>query len=93
VEGYGGDPLRHPAFHFPPPEIVEGVHEAMKRRFAKRLDFYGKAQKKTPGKLVPAFAAWHVPYKAENTRQSELRFCAVLGSGASEVRFERTTLS
>jgi hypothetical protein len=60
VEGYGGDPLRHPAFHFPPPEIVENVHEAMKRSFAERLDFYGKAQKKTPSKLVPAFAAWHV---------------------------------
>lgn len=60
MEGYGGDPLRHPAFHFPPPEIVEGVHEAMKRCFAKRLDFYAKAQKKTPRKLVPAFAAWHV---------------------------------
>jgi hypothetical protein len=69
VEGYGGDPLRHPAFHFPPPEIVEGVHEAMKRRFAKRLDFYGKAQKKTPGKLVPAFAAWHV-YTSPKTQNS-----------------------
>ena len=60
VEGYGGDPLRHPAFHFPPPEIVEGVHEAMKATFAKRLNLYGKAQKKTPDKLIPAFAAWHV---------------------------------
>ena len=60
VEGYGKDPLRHPAFHFPPPEIVEGVHEAIKRRFANRLDLYGKAQKQTPDKLVPAFAAWHV---------------------------------
>ena len=65
VEGYGGDPLRHPAFHFPPPEIVEGVHEAMKARFATRLDSYGKAQKKTPGKLVPAFAGWHVGAKAD----------------------------
>jgi hypothetical protein len=65
VEGYGGDPLRHPAFHFPPPEIVEGVHEAMKRTFANRLDYYGKAQRKTPGKLVPAFAAWHVGAQAD----------------------------
>ena len=65
MEGYGGDPLRHPAFHFPPPEIVEGVHEAIKRGFAKRLDLYGKAQKKTPGKLVPAFAAWHVGARAD----------------------------
>jgi hypothetical protein len=31
--------------------------------------------------------------KFENTKRSELRFCAVLGSGASEVRFERTILS
>jgi hypothetical protein len=65
VEGYRGDPLRHPAFHFPPPEIVEGVHEAMIRRFADRLDLYGKAQKKTPGTLVPAFAAWHVGAQAD----------------------------
>jgi len=65
VEGYGGDPLRHPAFHFPPPEIVKDLHEAMKTRFATRLDSYGKAQKKTPGKLVPAFAAWHVSAKAD----------------------------
>ena len=33
------------------------------------------------------------PYKPENTKRSELRFSAVLGSGASEVRFERATLS
>ena len=33
------------------------------------------------------------PYKSENTKRSELRFSAVLGSGASEVRFERATLS
>jgi hypothetical protein len=32
-------------------------------------------------------------YKSENTKESELRFSAVLGSGASEVRFERATLS
>ena len=30
--------------------------------------------------------------KSENTKWSELRFSAVLGSGISEVRFERTTL-
>lgn len=65
VDGFGEDLFRHPAFHFPPPEIVEGVHEAMKTRFENRLDFYGKAQKKTPGKLVPAFAAWHVGAKAD----------------------------
>jgi hypothetical protein len=29
--------------------------------------------------------------KSENTKQSELRFCAVVGSGASQLRFERTT--
>ena len=65
VEGLGGNPFRHPTFQFPPPQIVEGVHEAMKRTFANRLDFYGKAQKKTPGKLIPAFAAWHVGGKAD----------------------------
>jgi hypothetical protein len=87
VEGYGGDPLRHPAFHFPPPEIVEGVHEAMKRRFAKRLDFYGKAQKKTPGKFVPAFAAWHVDTTPKTQSgvscTSVLRWGAVLRKYAS----------
>jgi hypothetical protein len=60
VDGFGEDLFRHPAFHFPPPEIVEGVHEALKTTFANRLDLYGKAQKKTPDKLIPAFAAWHV---------------------------------
>jgi len=33
------------------------------------------------------------PYKSENTKQIKLRFCAVLGHGASEVRLERTTMS
>jgi hypothetical protein len=32
-------------------------------------------------------------FKSENTKRTELRFSAVLGSGASEVRFERTALS
>jgi hypothetical protein len=31
--------------------------------------------------------------KSENTKRLELRFSTVLGSGASELRFERTTLS
>ena len=60
VEGYGGDPLRHPAFHFPPPQIAGDVHEAMRRAFANRLDVYGKGNKKGPRRLIPAFAAWHV---------------------------------
>jgi hypothetical protein len=33
------------------------------------------------------------PYNSQNTKWTELRFSAVLGSGASELRFERTTLS
>src|SRR5687767_8686655 len=32
-------------------------------------------------------------YNSQNTKRSELRFCAVVGSGASQFRFERTTLS
>jgi hypothetical protein len=31
--------------------------------------------------------------KSRNTKHSELIFSAVLGSGASELRFERATLS
>src|SRR5215203_6529859 len=31
-------------------------------------------------------------YKSENTKRSELRFCAVVGSSDAEVRFERTIL-
>jgi hypothetical protein len=31
--------------------------------------------------------------KSENTKQIRLRFCGVVGSGASEVRFERIALS
>jgi hypothetical protein len=33
------------------------------------------------------------PYNSQNTKRSELRFCAVVGSSAAEVCFERTTLS
>lgn len=65
VEGLGGDPLRHPAFHFPPPRVTEGVHEAMKRAFANRLDLYGKPQRKTADTLVPAFTAWHIGGRAD----------------------------
>ena len=67
VEGFGEDLFRHPNYHFPPPQIVEGVHEAMKRTFANRLDFYGKPKPhwKTPDKLIPAFAAWHVGGKVD----------------------------
>jgi len=32
-------------------------------------------------------------YKSEITKESEVRFRTVLGSGAAEVRFERATLS
>jgi hypothetical protein len=32
-------------------------------------------------------------YNSKNTKESEVRFCAVLGSGAAEVRFQRTILS
>jgi hypothetical protein len=32
-------------------------------------------------------------YKSENTKHSKLRFSAALGSGVSDIRFERTTLS
>jgi hypothetical protein len=61
VEGFGTDLFQHPAYHFPPPKIVEGVHEAMRRTFVDRLDLYGKrAKPPTAEKLVPAFAAWHV---------------------------------
>jgi hypothetical protein len=65
VEGFGEDLFRHPVYHFPPPQIVKGVHEAMKRTFANRLDLYLKPQRKTPDKLIPAFAAWHVGGKAD----------------------------
>jgi hypothetical protein len=64
IEGLGEDLFRHPGFHFPPPNIVEGTHAAMKTAFANRLDFYGKAHRKTPDKLIPAFAAWHVGERA-----------------------------
>ena len=65
VEDLGEDPFQYPAFQFPPPGIVEGAHEAMKAAFDNRLDFYGKAHRKTPDKLIPAFAAWHVGGKAD----------------------------
>jgi hypothetical protein len=45
----------------------------MKTTFANRLDFYGKAHKKTPGKLIPAFAAWHVGGKADEEVPSASR--------------------
>ncbi len=65
VEEFGEDLFRQPAFHLPPPNVVEGVHEAMRRAFANRLDLYGKPQKKTAAKLVPAFAAWHIGGRAD----------------------------
>ena len=65
VEGLGGDLFRHATFQFPPPEIVKGVHEAMQKTFVNKLDFYGKGNRKTPDKLIPAFAAWHVGGKAD----------------------------
>lgn len=55
----------HPALHFPPPGVVEGVHEALKTRFADRLDLYGKGWPKTPSTLIPAFAAWHIAARAD----------------------------
>jgi hypothetical protein len=57
--------FQYPALQFPPPRIVEGVHEAMRAVFDDRLDFYGKPQRKTPDKLIPAFAAWHVGGKVD----------------------------
>jgi hypothetical protein len=45
---------------------VEDIHEAMKATFAKRLDLYGKPQPKTPEKLIPAFAAWHIGGRADD---------------------------
>jgi hypothetical protein len=65
AEVLGEDLFQYPAFQFPPPGIVEGVQEAMKRTFANSLDLYGKANLKTPDKLIPAFAAWHVGGKAD----------------------------
>jgi hypothetical protein len=42
----------------------------------------------------PRHKPWGVYlYNSQNTKWSELGFSAVLGSGVSEVRFERTTLS
>ena len=53
IEGLGEDFCRHPAFHFPPPEIVEGVHEVMKAAFANRLDLYGKSPRKRLANSYP----------------------------------------
>lgn len=79
-EAFGEDLFRHPAFHFPPPDIVAGVHEAMRAAFANRLDLYGKAQPKTPSRLVPAFAAWHVGGRADDEvpPASQTRVASVL---------------
>jgi hypothetical protein len=61
VEDLGEDLFRLATFQFPPPEMVEGVHEAMQKNFAHRLDLYGeRARRPTADKLVPAFVAWHV---------------------------------
>ena len=38
------------------------------------------------------FGLHGVSIQVRNTKRSELRFCAVVGSSAAEVRFERTTL-
>ncbi len=65
-KAFGEDLFRHPAFHFPPPDIVAGVHEAIRATFANRLDLYGKPQRKTPSKLIPAFTAWHIGGIADN---------------------------
>lgn len=68
VKGLGGDPLRHPALHFPPPKLVAGISGTVRgsaygrnpKGFAYALDTYGKGVGKTADKLIPAFAAWHV---------------------------------
>jgi hypothetical protein len=63
-----GNPLDHPALHFPPPTIVEGFCEGLLRSLRGgewgesvfELDSYGKPLGKTPEKIIPAFVAWHV---------------------------------
>jgi hypothetical protein len=72
VEGMGGDSLTlsYPAFHFPPPDVVEGVFDGLlgsarrgtERGFGIRLDIYGKhpSKERSPEKLIPAFVAWHI---------------------------------
>jgi hypothetical protein len=73
VEGLRGDLFRHATFQFPPPEMVKGVHEAMQKTFVNKLDLYGKPQRKTPDKLIPAFAAWHVGAVADEEVPSASR--------------------
>jgi len=66
------------------------------------LFFSARAAKRIWRQLLPGRSSPRVatssdctgsPYKSENTKLVELRFSALLGSAASEVRFERTTLS
>jgi hypothetical protein len=71
AEAFGKDFYRHPAFHFPSPDIVGGLHETMRAAFSDRLDLYGKPQGKTPGRLIPAFAAWHVAAEADGVVPGE----------------------
>ena len=69
VESVGRDKiLSWPACTFPPPALVAGIYGNLlgsvdKRNahgFAFDLDLYGKAQRKTPKRIVNAFSAWHV---------------------------------
>ena len=69
VEGMGENPLSHPAFHFPSPEVVAGVYEGLLGKdwgekqygFSSTLDLYGRSRKQRwPKKLIPAFVAWHI---------------------------------
>lgn len=73
VEGLGGDSFSHPAWHFPSPDLVASVYKALlnsawghaSTSFKKALDLYGKAQPKTPERLIPAFVAWHLGAQTE----------------------------
>lgn len=62
------NPLEAPAFHFPPPTIVERFCEGVLLSLRGDewtgdiygLDVYGKPLGKTAEKIIPAFVAWHV---------------------------------
>jgi hypothetical protein len=92
VEGLGGDPLQHPAWHFPSPDLVANVYRALldsahgnaSKGFKYALDLYGKPLNKTPEKAIPAFVAWHVgaqtrPHAGETVNpESRLRVTRLL---------------
>ena len=71
LENMSEDPLQWPAYHFPPPVLVERIYKSLlgslrprkgqpKQGFEYALDNYGKAGDKGADRIVTAFVAWHV---------------------------------